>query len=218
MISPTTLTAHKSIPSMKPLATYWCLGILVWVSYLRPERMARQRLPPAAVLDAAGHVVSIVAAVLATVATTIAYSKITTTSGRSLHFPTLVGFSLANGICETMLFMASFKVGADAMMAATFQNAAWRFLAGTMSFVAYSGAIHALFWMKILPPHLIIMDKTAGKMKSAKKLWMVGLVTTSVLWGWLYFRYQDFWSFAILHALFDAGIVYCIHYRMMDAM
>jgi hypothetical protein len=110
-------------------------------------------------------------------------------------------------------------------MATTSQNnkpVLWRiFLAGTMSFVAYSGAIHALFWMKILPPHHMLMmdDKTttataAGMMKNAKRLWMVGLVTTTVLWGWIYFRYQEFWSIVVIHTLFDAGMVYCIHFTI----
>ncbi|MEL7359973.1 MAG: hypothetical protein AAFN40_25995 [Cyanobacteria bacterium J06560_6] len=192
----------KTASSIRPLAIYWTIGILVGLLYVRSD-----------IAESVGwsgaRVVSVLLALVATVVTTVAYGKITTTGGRSLHLPTLFGFSVANGICETLLFIASFKIGL-ALAAPFTTKPLWLFLAGTFTFFVYSGAIHALFWLKILPTHLNKNPAT----KNARRVWIAGLVAVSVLWGWLYFGYQDFWSFAILHILFDAGMVYCIRYRL----
>ena len=192
----------KTASSIRPLAIYWTIGILVGLLYLRSDIIN-------SAVWSSGRVISVLLAMAATVVTTIAYDKVTTTGERSLHLPTLFGFSIANGICETLLFIASFKVGL--VLAAPFTTQPlWLFLAGTFTFFAYSAAIHALFWLKVLPPHL---NKNPA-VKTLRLLWIVGLTATSLLWGWLYFGYQDFWSFAILHILFDAGMVYSIRYRL----
>ncbi|MEO0646526.1 MAG: hypothetical protein AAFZ17_10290 [Cyanobacteria bacterium J06650_10] len=189
--------------SLKPLAIYWLIGAIVGALYLRSELTSLS-----SGFDAA-HLLSIAAALLATVVTTVAYSRVVMTGGRSHHFPTLFGFSLANGLCETILFIASFKVGV-AIAARFTTTSTWLFLAGTLTFFAYSGAIHAFFWLKILPPHL----NKSPAVKNLRIVWIIGLTLMSLLWGWLYFGYQDVWSVVVLHVLFDAGMVYSIRYRL----
>ncbi len=201
--SSTLSSAPNSASSVRPLAIYWAVGIAVGFVYLRSD------IAQVPGVVNGSHLLSILAGLLATVVTTVAYKKVTMSGGRSLHLPTLFGFSLANGICETILFLASFKVGVAIASPFTTQPA-WLFLAGTTTFFAYLGAIHALFWLKILPAHL----NKSPAVKNARRVWIVGLVAVSVLWGWLYFAYQDFWTVAALHALFDAGLVYCVRYRL----
>ncbi|MGD1898724.1 MAG: hypothetical protein ACFB16_17430 [Phormidesmis sp.] len=190
--------------SIRPLAIYWLIGAVVGGLSLRPE------LANATTSEFdTSHLLSIAIALLATVVTTIAYSKIVTTGGRSLHLPTLFGFSVLNGLFETILFIASFKIGV-ALAAPLTAQPIWLFLAGSFTFFAYLGAIHALFWIKILPSHL----NKSPSVKNVRRVWIVGLTLVSLLWGWLYFGYQDFWSVVVLHALFDAGMVYSIRYRL----
>ena len=189
--------------SLRPLAIYWTICVVVGVVYLRPEVMQF----PAIV--GSSHVVTVVAGLLAVVVTTVAYKRVTTFGMRSLHLPTLFGFSLANGICETIAFFASFKVGV--VIASLFTTSPlWLFTVGLTTFFAYSGAIHALFWLKILPAHL----NKSPAVKNSRRVWIVGLVALSSVWSWLFFAFQDFWSVAVLHILFDMGMVYCIRYRL----
>ncbi|MEL7331388.1 MAG: hypothetical protein AAFN12_04030 [Cyanobacteria bacterium J06560_2] len=202
-VSTTAQAPSFAKSSFWPLALYWTVGAVVGALYLRPE-MAQ--IPT---YSSRSHFVSVAVALAVTVVTTVAYSKVTTYGGRSLHLPTLFGFSLFNGILETVLFLASFKIGTTLAVPFTAEPL-WLFLAGTLSFFVYSGIIHVFFWLKILPPHL---NKSLA-VQNARRVWIVGLVAVSVLWGWLYFAYQDFWSVAALHALFDAGMVYCIRYRL----
>ncbi|MEL6260841.1 MAG: hypothetical protein AAFR12_07205 [Cyanobacteria bacterium J06626_6] len=196
--------ASQTESSIKPLAIYWLIGLIVGVTYLNADF----RQLPTDFSD--GHWISIWIGLAITAVTTLAYAKISTRSGRSLHVPTLIGFPLLNGLFETALFLASFKLGTTAVARWT-NNPTWLFLAGIFTFCAYSGAIHALFWLRILPPHL---NKDRA-LNNFRRVWMVGLVAVSVLWGWLYFAYQDVWSVVVLHALFDAGMVYCINYQLL---
>jgi len=196
-------TSSRTTSSLKPLAIYWVIGVVVGLLTLRPD------IVQIATSYSAGHIVSIGVALLATVVTMVAYDRISSGGMRSLHYPTLIAFPILNGLCETILFIVSFKVG-TALAATVTTQPVWLFLAGTFTFFAYLGAIHALFWLKILPPHL----NKSPEVKPIRRIWIVGLVTVSLMWGWLYFAYQDFWSFAILHMLFDAGMVYSIRYRL----
>ena len=193
----------SSQSSLKPLIIYWVIGLVVGLFVLRAD------IAQVATGFSTGHVISIGVGLLATLVTMVAYDRVSMGGGRSLHLPTLVAFPLLNGLCETILFLASFKLGTA--LAAPFTTQPLRlFLAGTVTFFAYSGAIHALFWLKILPPHL---DKSPA-VKNIRRIWIIGLVAVSSIWGWLYFGYQDFWSVVVLHAIFDAGMVYSIRYRL----
>ncbi|MEL6468253.1 MAG: hypothetical protein AAFQ74_00865 [Cyanobacteria bacterium J06623_4] len=201
MTSPTI--ASRTDAAIKPLAIYWTIGLIIGTTYLNA---GFRQLPSE---FSTSHWISIWIGLAITVVTTLAYAKVSTRDGRSLHLPTLIAFPLLNGLFETALFLASFKLGMSAVAIWT-TNPVWLFLAGIFTFCAYSGAIHALFWLRVLPPHLN-KDKA---LNNFRRVWMVGLVAVSVLWGWIYFAYQDVWSVVALHALFDAGMVYCIHYQL----
>ena len=200
-ISSSASTLRRS--SIRPLAVYWLVCAVMGVLYLRPE------LTNVTSEFGAAHLLSIAMTFLATVTTTVAYNRIVTTGGRSLHLPTLFCFSILTGLLEKILFIASFKVGV-AIAARLTTQPVWLFLAGTLTFFAYLGAIHAFFWIKILPSHL----NKSPAVKPIRRVWIVSLTIMSLLWGWLYFGYQDFWSVAVLHVLFDAGMVYSIRYRL----
>ena len=205
---PTSVSAAvRPSRSMVPLSLYWATGIAVGLLYLRSDLTHF-----AMDLDgglSSGHGLSMLAALLVTLVTMLAYDRVVFCEGRSLHFPTLFGFAAVNGLCETMLFIASFKVGVAFASLFTTQPI-WLFMAGTLTFFVYSGAIHALFWLKILPPHL----NKSPEVETIRLVWIAGLVMVSLLWVWLYFGYQDFWPVVALHALFDAGMVYSIRYRL----
>lgn len=199
-----TSAQHPS--SIKPLTVYWLVCIALGWLYLRPEIV---RIPA---ISSQSHLISIAIGLVTTVTTMVTYDRVATTGMRSLHRPTFIIFPIANGILETIPFLVSFKIGT--VLAAPFttqliMQPLWLFLAGTVTFFAYLAAIHALFWLKVLPPHL---DKRPA-VKKARIAWIISLTAVSLMWGWLYFAYQDFWSVAILHTLFDVGMVYSIRYR-----
>lgn len=196
-------TPTQTTSSVKPLLAYWIVGAIVGFLYLRPD------IASGFGTWSSGHLISSLLALAATVVTAVAYSKVTMTEGRSLHLPTLFGFSIVNGICETILFMASFKLGVAIADPFTAQLL-WLFLAGTLSFFIYSGVIHVFFWLNVLPPHL----NKGPAVQTPRRIWILGLVSMSMLWVWPYFAYQDFWSVVVLHTLFDMGMVYCIRYRL----
>lgn len=203
LMAPSSITSRTTSSSLKLLVVYWAVGIAVGVLALRME------LTQLVSGFSPGHVVSLGIGLLATLVTMVAYDRVSLRGVRSLHIPTLIAFPLLNGLCETILFIASFKLGT--ILAAGFTTQPlWLFVAGTTTFFAYSGAIHALFWLKILPPHL----NKSPAVKRTRIVWIIGLVTLSLMWGWLYFAYQDIWSIVALHVLFDAGMVYSIRYRL----
>jgi len=188
--------------SIKPLTIYWLVCIAVGWLYLRPEIV---HVPT---ILSQSHLISIGIGLVTTVTTMVTYDRVATTGMRSLHWPTFIIFPIANGILETIPFLVSFKIGT--VLAAPFTTQPlWLFLAGTVTFFAYLAAIHALFWLKVLPTHL---DKRPA-VRKARIAWIISLTAVSLMWGWLYFTYQDFWSVAALHTLFDVGMVYSIRYR-----
>ncbi len=195
-------TSPPHVSSVKPLTIYWLVCIAVGWLYLRPEIV---HIPT---ILSKSHLISVGIGLVTTITTMVTYDRVATTGMRSLHWPTVIIFPIANGILETIPFLVSFKIGT--VLAAPFTpQPLWLFLAGTTTFFAYLAAIHALFWLKVLPPHF---DKRPA-VKKARIAWIVSLTAVSLMWGWLYFAYQDFWSVAALHVLFDVGMVYSIRYR-----
>ncbi|MEM9152137.1 MAG: hypothetical protein AAGB19_17015, partial [Cyanobacteria bacterium P01_F01_bin.3] len=70
--SQTLSSGSDSGSSLRPLAIYWAICVVVGGVYLRPEVM---QVPS---IVGRSHVVTVVAGLIATVVTTLAYKRVTT--------------------------------------------------------------------------------------------------------------------------------------------
>lgn len=193
--------------SLVKLSTYWIIGAAAGIAFLRPDI---QYLTPIN-LSNPYEALALTFGILTTFLTNYTYSKISHTSNRSLDVLTLTAFPILNGIFESILFILTFKLGVNIIT--PFNSSSFvQYFTGFMTMSVYSGLIHALFWLKILPPHL----KQDPRMKGTKRVWIVGITFMSMMWCWLYHQYGHFWPVVGLHVLFDAGMVWSIRYSMFE--
>lgn len=203
-LSNSDLRPAQPSPGFWLLLLYWVLGVAIALLYLQPP------LPFSASLQGGAHASWIAVGLAVTLITNWAYDQISEDQGRSLDYPTLIAFPILNGICETIWFLATFKLGAS-LAALYTESPVWIFTAGFTLLFCYSGVIHAFFWLKLLPPHL----NRDPKLKGIKRVWMLGLLLMTLLWAWLYFAFQDFWTVVGLHVLVDVAIVLSIRYSLL---
>ena len=84
-------------------------------------------------------------------------------------WPAIAGFALANGLLESFAFRAVRDAGATVVGGRGPAGAA----AGLAALAAYCGAIHALFWERVFPPHLPRRGSPeAGAMRAALALFL----------------------------------------------
>ena len=94
---------------------------------------------------------------------------------RALSLPGVALFAVVNGILETAIFDAV-AVGGGALAAGAVGNsasAAARAAGGFTALSAYCGAIHALFWERVFPPHLPAPGTRAAKAMRVSGRWEV---------------------------------------------
>jgi len=134
-----------SVPFM--VYTYWIIAIGIGLAFFRKDIFSFSTdFGPRRILLLAGSL--IIVALNAWV-----YSNSTYSSGRPLDLWTLLVFSIGNGIAETFMFYAVFRLGTALAGKAT-SNPWILFSAGFLLFVIYSGLIHGMFWINILPEHV----------------------------------------------------------------
>ena len=203
-------------PARSPLpqlAIYWATGAALGLIFPLQDNLQAPHFVTLFASLSQPHVLTLLAAFFVTILTNVAYDQITTTSGRSFNIPTLIIFSLINGIFETNLFLLSFSLGARLASQLSFPL---QFLAGFTFLSAYSGVIHAKFWLPLLPPHLKKMETRRDKV--VKKGWMIGITLMTLLWSFLYYQFGDYWSVVALHVLFDAIMVWSIRFSIFDTL
>ncbi len=141
-----------SVPMM--IYAYWTLAFLVGLLFFRKDILTFNRE-----FDTR-RVVLIVASFVVVAINAWVYSHSTTDGGRPLDPLTVVIFSVCNGIAETFMFYAVFRLGD--LLASKLSSDNWQltpkqsnFIIAMLFFVAYSGLIHGLFWINILPEHVV---------------------------------------------------------------
>ncbi|MBW4430922.1 MAG: hypothetical protein KME28_04075 [Pelatocladus maniniholoensis HA4357-MV3] len=104
----------------------------------------------------------------------------------------LIVFSVFNGILEQFMFIFWFFLGCYIGKIISSSNNKLIFTLGYISYAMFSGIIHALFWIKVLPSHepaIIIMP--------------VFLSIMSLVWMWLVWRYRAVMAIIIMHMFID---------------
>lgn len=119
-------------------------------------------------------------------------------------FADLAVFSVLNGILEQFMFIFWFLVGCY-VGHQRFQNAPIRiFTCGYVSNILYSGLIHALFWMQVLPKH----DPFNGI--------VLILALMSAIWMWLLWRYRALISIIAMHIVVDFLTIGHLHFSWFE--
>ena len=123
------------------------------------------------------------------------YSHSTTDGGRKLDLLTVLIFTFGNGIAETFMFYAVFQIGTA--LAGRFTKNPWAlFITGFICFMVYSGLIHGLFWINILPTHVV-------QTSPYKPFFMPVQILIASSWALNFFWYRDIRTVVILHSMID---------------
>jgi hypothetical protein len=116
----------------------------------------------------------------------------------------LVIFSLLNGILEQFMFVFWFLLGCWLGHLWGIQSAWKIFGLGFLSYCIYSGGIHALFWVKVLPFH-----------QPALVMPLV-LMIMSLGWMWMFWRYRAITAIIFMHMVVDFLTIGHLHFTWFE--
>jgi hypothetical protein len=134
------------------------------------------------------------------------YSHSTSDGGRALDPLTLIVFSIGNGVAETFMFYAVFRLGQ--ILVGKFSSNLWAgFIVGFIFFMVYSGLIHGLFWLSILPDHVV-------QTSPYKPFFMPVQLLIAASWALNFFWYRDLRTVIFLHALVDFTMAWNVKFSM----
>lgn len=189
-----------SVPVM--IYAYWAFAFLVGIIFFKKDILTFNR-------EFDTRRISLLIASLVIVAINAwVYSHSTTDGGRALDLLTVLVFSIGNGIAETFMFYAVFRIGTA--LAGRFTQNPWAlFFAGIICFMIYSGLIHGLFWINILPEHVV-------QTSPYKPFFMPVQILIASSWALSFFWYRDIRSVIFLHALVDLTMVCNVKFSLFN--
>jgi chlorophyllide a hydrolase len=189
-----------SVPIM--IYAYWAFAFLVGIIFFRKDILAFNR-------EFKTKRITLLALSLVVVAINAwVYSHSTTDGGRTLDWLTVLVFSIGNGIAETFMFYALFRLGTA--LAGRFTQNPWAlFFTGFLFFITYSGLIHGLFWINILPQHVV-------QTSLYKPFFMPIQLLIAGSWALSFFWYRDIRSVILLHALVDLTMVCNVKFSLFN--
>lgn len=190
----------SAIPAPLLIYAYWAVAILTGLVFFRkdifafnPEFDARRKA-----------LVSMSVVILALNA--YIYSNSTTDGGRILDPLSVLIFSIGNGIAETFMFYAMFRMGEE-LVARITTNRWAGFAVGFLFFMIYSGIIHGLFWLPILPEHVV-------QTSPFKPFFMPVQLLIATSWALSFFWYRDIRTVILLHAVVDLTMAWNVKFSM----
>ncbi len=189
-----------TVPIM--ISLYWSFALLIGFLFFRKDILAfnhefdRRRIT---LLATSLVVVAINAWV---------YTHSTSDGGRALDPLTVLVFTIGNGIAETFMFYAVFHLG-NALAGRFTQNSWALFITGFLFFILYSGLIHGLFWINILPQHVV-------QTSLYKPFFMPIQLLLAGSWALNFFWYRDIRSVIFLHALVDLTMVCNVRFSLFN--
>ncbi len=189
-----------SVPMM--IYAYWAFAFLVGILFFKKDILSFNRE-----FDTR-RVTLLVGSLIVIAINAWVYSHSTTDGGRALDWLTVLVFSIGNGIAETFMFYAVFRLGIA--LAGRFTQSPWvLFIAGFMFFMIYSGLIHGLFWITILPEHVV-------QTSPYKPFFMPVQLLIAGSWALNFFWYRDIRSVLFLHALVDLTMVWNVKFSLFN--
>jgi chlorophyllide a hydrolase len=189
-----------SVPMM--IYAYWAFAFLVGIIFFRKDILAFNRE-----FDKK-RIILLVASLIIVAINAWVYTHSTTDGGRALDWLTVLVFSIGNGIAETFMFYAVFRLGTTLVGQVT-QNSWALFVTGFLFFIIYSGLIHGLFWINILPEHVV-------QTSLYKPFFMPIQLLIAGSWALSFFWYRDIRSVIFLHALVDLTMVCNVKFSLFN--
>ena len=176
-----------SVPVM--IYAYWAFAFLVGFLFFKKDILSFNRE-----FDTR-RTTLLVASLIIVALNAWVYSHSTTDGGRKLDLLTVLIFTFGNGIAETFMFYAVFQIGTA--LAGRFTKNPWAlFITGFICFMVYSGLIHGLFWINILPTHVV-------QTSPYKPFFMPVQILIASSWALNFFWYRDIRTVVILHSMID---------------
>jgi len=189
-----------SVPVM--IYAYWAFAFLVGIIFFKKDILEFNR-------DFDAQRIILLASSLVIIAINAwVYSHSTSDGGRKLDLLTVLVFSIGNGIAETFMFYAVFRLG-TALAGRFTQNSLALFFTGFIFFMVYSGLIHGLFWINILPTHVV-------QTSPYKPFFMPVQMLIACSWALNFFWYRDIRSVIFLHALVDLTMACNVKFSMFN--
>ena len=140
------------------------------------------------------------------------YTSSTFDGGRPLDIASVIVFTIGNGIAETFIFYAMFVLGEK--LAGKLSEDSWQlipkqteFITGVIVFMVYSGLIHGLFWIDLLPEHV-------NQASPLKPLFMPTQILIAGSWALCFFWYRDLPSVFVLHGLVDLTMILNVRFSL----
>ena len=189
-----------SVPMM--IYAYWAFAFLVGIIFFWKDILAFNRE-----FDKK-RITLLVASLIVVAINAWVYTHSTTDGGRALDWLTVLVFSIGNGIAETFMFYAVFRLGTTLVGQVT-QNSWALFVTGFLYIIIYSGLIHGLFWINILPEHVV-------QTSLYKPFFMPIQLLIAGSWALSFFWYRDIRSVIFLHALVDLTMVCNVKFSLFN--
>jgi chlorophyllide a hydrolase len=170
----------------------WAIGLLSAASGDRTKRT--------------GFRLSVAICWSATILTALTYALLTRKFQMgSYQLRDLVTFSLLNGVLEQYMFVFWFLLGCHIARVSVPGKPAMAFAVGYLAYVVYSGLIHAMFWVVVLPAH-----------QPVTFIMVVLLSITSFGWLWLFWRYRAMGWIIAMHIFMDILMIGHLHSTWFD--
>ncbi|UZJ38720.1 hypothetical protein [Prosthecochloris sp. SCSIO W1103] len=187
-----------SIP-MKIFA-YWFIAIVVGLLFFRKETFTFN-----ANFDTRRKVL-LSLSLLIVAFNAFVYTNSTYDGGRPLDIASVLLFTFGNGIAETFMFYAAFVIG-EKLVGFASKNSMALFIGGFVFFMVYSGLIHGLFWIELLPEHV-------NQESPLKPLFMPTQILIAGSWALSFFWYRDLPSVFVLHGLVDLTMILNVKFSL----
>jgi chlorophyllide a hydrolase len=140
-----------------------------------------------------GYPLALILGWLATLLAALGYVLLTRKDvAGSYQIQDLSVFSLLNGTLEQFMFIFWFLLGCWLGSKLGIQPSWKNFGLGFLSYSVYSGAIHGLFWVTVLPSH-----------QSVDVIRLGLLMMMSIAWMWLFWRYRAVMAIIAMHMVID---------------
>jgi hypothetical protein len=189
-----------ALPAPLLIYAYWTLAILIGLIFFRKDILSFNTE-----FDTRRKTLVALSIVILAI-NAFVYSNSTTDSGRTLDPLSALIFSLGNGVAETFMFYAVFRLGQ--VIVGKFTDNQWaQFSLGFLFFMIYSGLIHGLFWLPILPEHVV-------QTSPFKPFFMPVQLLIATSWALSFFWYRDIRTVFVLHALVDLTMIWNVKFSM----
>jgi chlorophyllide a hydrolase len=109
-------------------------------------------------------------------------------------------FAILNGVLEQLMFIFWFLCGCYVARLAAPAREKFVFALGYSSYFTFSGLIHGVYWVKVLPAHVPVT-----------LLMVLLLAATSLAWMWAYWRYRAVGAIIAMHIVMDFLMIGHLH-------